>query len=266
MSAILKTLKKLEEEKSVLDQNLDIEEMVTQGEALPPSLMRSRKTGVAAILLGLVVVALAAYLVLRSAGPESQAARLEPARPGPAAPAVNHSPVLQAALTPNTAPSPLGIPLARIPETVKPAESPAEPTPRDAEQPPSPDARQALPPAAPPDEVPEALKKNVPPLVPLNEIHALIESATRAAERAADQPPEINPRRNAAYIPGLKIKGIVYLAEGSPINHILVSTPDASNLKMRVGENVLGATLESIQPDRAVFLYKGRLTETGIGE
>jgi len=265
MSAILKTLKKLEEEKSIVEQKLDIEEMVRQSEAaLPYSFVRSRATGTVAVLLGLSLLALAAYFVFQSVGPEPAqpglSAQPEPTRSGAAA--VKPAPVSQAALTRN--PAPLGIPLAQIPETAKPVVSPAVPTPPVARQ------SSVAPPLAVPSavkEVPAALKKNLQAVAPLSEIHALIESATRAAERAANQPPEIKPRRNAAYyIPGLKIKGIVFLAEGSPINHILVSTPSVSNLKMRVGENVLGATLESIESDKAVFLYQGRITETGIGE
>jgi len=256
MSAILKTLKKLEEEKSVLEQNLDIEEMVTQGEmAPPPSFMRSRKTGTAAVFLGLAMAVLAAYFVYKSNGPEPRAV------PAASAPVVKRPPVPQTAPPPRAKPSASGIPLARIPATKKAAAGPAGQTPPADKQSPPPAALPAA-----PKEVPLALKKNVPPLVPLSEIHTLIESAKRAADRAAGQPPKIKPRRNDVYIPGLKIKGIVFLAAGSSINHILVSTPGINNLKMRVGEDVLGATLKSIQSDKAIFLYKGRITETGIGE
>ena len=103
-------------------------------------------------------------------------------------------------------------------------------------------------------------------MVALNEINTLIEEAKLAAEVERATPPQLNPRRNAIYIPGLKVKGIVYLAENNPVNHILVSTPNNPNKKLKVGQSALGATLKAIHSNKAVFSYRGQTTVTGIGE
>jgi hypothetical protein len=64
MSTILKTLKKLEEEKSVLDQKLDLKGMVLQEDAIYPKAVKAERRGfflIKAIVLGLLIAGADGY-------------------------------------------------------------------------------------------------------------------------------------------------------------------------------------------------------------
>ena len=64
-------------------------------------------------------------------------------------------------------------------------------------------------------------------------------------------------RRNFINIPSLKLKGIIYFSDGNPANYVFVSTLGQSNVKLKVGESIMGATLQSIQSNQVVFIKDG---------
>ncbi|MEC7641339.1 MAG: hypothetical protein VYC17_04200 [Nitrospinota bacterium] len=264
MSAILKTLKKLEEEKNLVEQNLDIEDMVKQAEVMASSTTRRRKNSFVATLLGLTGVVITLYYVHQSKNPEQPAAEspvvTRPTVPPSGTKTVSVPKKAQVSERVQVA---SGIPLNQIPETETPipAEEKTTVIEKKAEE-----APRTPQPVEPPEEKTPVAKiiEETPP-VALNEIHTLIEQAKLAAD-IQQVTPKIKPRRNTVYIPGLKVKGIVFLTANNPVNHILVSTPNEDNKKLKVGQSVLGAKLTAIHSNKTVFLYKGQTTETGIGE
>ena len=67
-------------------------------------------------------------------------------------------------------------------------------------------------------------------------------------------------------MPSLKLKGIIYFTEGNPANYIFVSSSEQNNLKLKVGESVMGAMLESIQSSRAIFTRNGKTGFVEMGQ
>ena len=95
-----------------------------------------------------------------------------------------------------------------------------------------------------------------------------IQSLIASAKSLANEPEEILVRQNNKnlFIPGLKIKGIIFFSSGSPSNHIFVSTLKSSNQKVRVGDSIESATLLKIESNGAVFSYRGDRVRLQIGE
>ena len=75
----------------------------------------------------------------------------------------------------------------------------------------------------------------------------------------------IPPKIQSGVIPGIKVKGIIFFDEGSSSNHIIATTKDNSNLKLRVGEAIHDSILKSIHPNHVIFLSNGVLIEVNIG-
>ncbi|NIP99783.1 MAG: hypothetical protein GWM98_04535 [Nitrospinaceae bacterium] len=149
-----------------------------------------------------------------------------------------------------------GVPLAHIPE---PFQRNGDPGPSAMAEPSSP----------PLPAKPEAAKKPPPPepagTAEVREIDRLIRSATQTAFQ--DTPEDsLLPPVTGEGIPGLKIKGIIFFAPGNASNHIFVATPENPNLKLRVGESVLDATLRSVYSSKAEFEYQGRRVELALGQ
>ncbi len=256
MSTILRTLKKLEEEKSVLEKNVDLKGLLAEShesvypQRVPPA---ARKWGLLAglILTGGLLGAFAVHHFYSSKQPASEIQRafLPPA----AAPtqAVQRKPLRAASAT--------GIPLAYIPDS-----QPADYDPyweRDDF------ARDEVyaPAEAPVPEVP-AKEESVAPVSPeIEEINALIKTVTDAA-RLDDGRATRNSSIQSGYIPGLKVKGIIFFGPGNPANYIYVSTPTNKNRKLKAGESVSNAALDSIEAQNAIFVYMGQKLAIGIGE
>ena len=78
-------------------------------------------------------------------------------------------------------------------------------------------------------------------------------------EEVSSKPQE----RNLLNIPSLKLKGIIFFTKGNPANYIFVSSSEQNNVKLKVGESIMGAMLQSIQSSRAIFTKNG---ETGFVE
>jgi len=77
--------------------------------------------------------------------------------------------------------------------------------------------------------------------------------------------PTLAPAIQSGHIPGIKIKGVIFFDKGSSSNHIIATTENNSNLKLRVGETVQGAVLKSIHPTYVIFFHHNQLIEVGIG-
>ena len=255
MSTILKTLKKLEEEKSVLEKGFDLKELVLQDEEKLFSsfpLETPRKI----LLIGAILFSGIAFGLLwawKSTPPENHVAQVSPPNKGYyKAPA----PVKNKYVTPVP-----GIPLSNIPEQERPYQgSVVENNFYSAEK-----------------EIPKSIERTIEPAKPpvviargnsqkqrdVYEIQSLIATA----KSLADEPeeiliPQIN---NSLSIPGLKVKGIIYFSAGSSSNHIFVSTPKSSNQKIRVGDSIESATLLKIESNGAVFSYQGERVQLNIG-
>ncbi len=265
MSTILNTLKKLEEEKSVLDKNIDLKGLLLQGQdsAYPQSNeMASRKWGTLGglILGGLILGGLIVYFFnfSKTTPPETKNAF---ALPKSSSTAVAKKPLKNAKSYP-------GFPLARIPDSASLAT--ADPMTDSFE-----------------DEVFFVAEDEVPlPVLPLptamaepepqgaeeiREIESLIQTAT--ADRTHQETASVDFDETLAFaggntrnIPGLKVKGIIFLNSDNPVNHIFVSTPHETNRKLKVGETLQNATLESIEAQTAVFSYQGERVEKAVGE
>ena len=59
---------------------------------------------------------------------------------------------------------------------------------------------------------------------------------------------------------------LFFFDKENPFNHIIVTTQNNSNLKLRVGDPVQNAVLKSIHPNRVIFLYQDQPIEMGIGQ
>jgi hypothetical protein len=92
------------------------------------------------------------------------------------------------------------------------------------------------------------------------EILSLIGRAQINEVEAVSSKPQ---ERNLLNIPSLKLKGIIFFTEGNPANYIFVSSSEQNNVKLKVGESIMGAMLQSIQSSRAIFTKNG---ETGFVE
>jgi hypothetical protein len=257
MSTILKTLKKLEEEKSVLEKGLDLKELVLQDEEnifFNSSSKTTRKIFViGAILFGGIAFGL--FWTSKGTPPEIQVARVSP-------PNTAHYKVSAPLKNQYATPVP-GIPLSNIPEQEQPYQSPSIENNFYAIE----------------KEIPTYVEKIIetvkPPVVVTRdnpqkhrthdvlEIQSLIATAkSQANEPEAVYTPQIN---NNLSIPGLKVKGIIYFSPENSSNHILVSTPENNNHKMHVGDSIDSATLMKIESTGALFAYQDQIAFLNIG-
>ncbi len=240
MSTILKTLKKLEEDKRLLEKDLDLKELVLQEDRkLPVTLEISRKnfmtTGL--VLAGLIVVTLVFFnrpsveneAILFAQPPSKQKpTSIQRERAGPT----------------------VGIPLSNIPEQSQRYEERVSENLVIKKAP----VREIFQPIAEPEPLP----------LEINEIRDLIQTATSESIQPNPYPEEFVSR--GISIPNLKVKGIIFFSSGSSSNHIFVSTSESKNRKVRVGDTVQSATLMHIESNRVVFSYQGETVHLRIGE
>ncbi len=98
------------------------------------------------------------------------------------------------------------------------------------------------------------------------EIDEELNEAIEKAKRMAQVEEETFPNMEAvSSLPDFQLRGIIFFGEDNPSNYIFYSTSSERNQKLRVGENVLGATLKQIDPERAIFSYQGRKAIIEIG-
>jgi hypothetical protein len=248
MSTILETLKKLEEDKRLLEKDSDLKELVLQEDQKPFSgrtIEISRNHFMALwLLLAGVIIGLALVWGFK---PSTQNT-------------VAHFPQGK----PEQKPQPfdgklseptVGIPLSNIPERSQRYEE---------------SISENLPPVRKiyvPPPVPQRPEPFAEPEVPeINEIRDLIQTATLEAKQPESFAyPEDSGTRGIS-IPQLKVKGIIFFSPGSSSNHIFVSTSESNNRKVRVGDTVQSATLRHIESNRVVFSYRGENVHLRIGE
>ncbi len=286
MSTILKTLKKLEEEKSVLDRSADLKTLVLKDD-LASVLEDDRRPGILWLsVLVVLCLALAGYWLY------AQKAASPPPAPSAAAqvaPALPRQTVKQPPPPPSSRPKPTGIPLANIPESeggqvpqldeeypweeeelefefesapalsAPPAALPGDAALSEGER----DGSAPVPEQAALTEEPAPEAEAAAPALPaeIQEIDNLIKSATestRVEESALPSPATEAPG-------GLKVKAIIFFDEGSAGNHIVVATPNRGNLKMKVGDEVDGTKLTAIAANRVTFDHEGRAIEIRVG-
>ena len=248
MSTILKTLKKLEEDKRLLEKDSDLKELVLQEDQKPfpgKTIEFSRNHFMA---LGLVLAGVIIGLVLG----------LKPSAKNESTHFSQRNSEIKLESLNKKGPGPtVGIPLSNIPEHhPRYDENIGENFPQAIEK--------FLP--LPVQKIPDSIAE--PEVLPqgINEIRDLIQNAKLDAKQAESFVyPEDSATRGIS-IPHLKVKGVIFFSPGSSSNHIFVSTSESNNLKVRVGETVQAATLKHIESNREVFSYRGENVHLRIGE
>ena len=240
MSTILKTLRKLEKEKSILDQKLDLKGMLLKEDTAYPKSIKSERLKfflLMTMVAGLLIAGGAVFLYWPSSQEVSSSRKH----------VLNKTPVQQ--------PPPFkdlsrlrafeGVPMAAISSN----ELASKPKPNKYLS--SKQVAKLLPEEAPPISTSSGME----------EIESLIRSTTALAKKKSAMLPTIQSGR----IPGIKIKGIIFFDKDSSSNHIIATTESNSNVKLRVGEAVQDAILKSIHPNHVIFLYHDQLIEVSIG-
>ena len=263
MSTILKTLKKLEEEKSLLDQKLDLKTMVLKEEVVYPKTIENERSRFFLLVTVVAVILIIVGVVFYYWAPIDKG-------PGPSKNVVTKTLMRQTPL-PKKLPRPStfeGISMTGIPgdnkgSTVK-LEQAATFFEQSGKKPPA-----IEPPALKQPTPSEPLSKLLPKEASstevssnFKEIENLIQSATISSQNSL----ATSVTNRGGYIPGVTVKGIIFFDEKSSSNHIIVTTPSDSNLKLRVGDSVQNAFLKSIRPNRVFFLYQDQLIEVSIGQ
>lgn len=242
MSTILKTLKKLEEDKRMLEKNLDLKELVLQEDQKPPVTLENSRKNFLMVGLTLTGIIVASLVFLDRPSVKNEEIRFYQALP----------PQKTTANERQGAVPTIGIPLSNIPEQRLPYEEKVSENPSTVinKEP----VRELFQPVTEPEPLPPEI----------NEIRDLIQTATSEPKQQHPYPEELIS--SGISIPNLKVKGIIFFSSGSPSNHIFVSTSESKNRKVRVGDTVQSATLMHIESNRVVFSYQGETVHLRIGE
>ena len=260
MSTILKTLKKLEEEKSVLEKKLDLKELVLQDEdsfdidsSISPRLFWKS----ALFLIGVV---LAVVWFWKEDVPDKPIGQI--ARSQKVDTKVNTKRIFP--VKKQITSSVPGIQLANISEQVKLGISQNLYSEDQSHKTPKKNREIEKKVVEPSNETVLDTRDNIAHEKSIFEIQSLIASAKSLAEKSEEiHLPQINSHLS---IPSLKVKGIIFFSSGSSSNHIFVSNEQSSNHKMRVGDTINSATLMKIESTGAVFAYQGESVFLGIGQ
>ena len=246
MSTILETLKKLEEDKRLLEKDLDLKELVLQEDHKPRKLLKisSKKfVPVGQVVVG-VLIGLALVWGLKPSA-KNEVAPFSQANPAQKPPSVYKK---RFGAT-------MGIPLSNISEQEQRYEE---------------NVSENLPPVietfAPPPVLGIRESFAESEAQGINEIRDLIQTAKLAAEQHEPFAYPVELATRGISIPRLKVKGIIFFSQGSSSNHIFVATSESKNRKIRVGDTVQSATLMHIESNRVVFSYRGENVHLRIGE
>ena len=237
MSTILKTLRKLEKEKSTLDQKLDIKGMLLKEEAAYPKLIQLNG-GKSFLLITSMLVGLL-ILVGITFYDSAQNEEIKTTKSSPKKKRTQQAIPSAGSFRPRAFE---GVPMGAIlnQEFTK-----------------QPNPKKKFPSIKPlPDDVSQKTTSR-----DVVEIENLIRASTTSAKKNLVMQPSIQ----SGYIPGIKIKGIIFFDKGSSSNHIIAATESSSNVKLRVGEVIQDAVLKSIHPNHVIFLYRDQLIEVVIG-
>lgn len=239
MSTILKTLRKLEEDKNTLDQKLDLKGMLLKEDITSQKSIKSDRRKfflLTAMVTGLLIAGVVFY-------------HWAPNYETPSSP--KH--VLNKTPTQKTVPSKdsfrphafEGVPMAAI--SSNELASKAEPNKSLSSKP-----------------FTELLPEETTPVSNSSDAEE-IKKFMRSTVALTKKQPTLPPTIQSGHIPGIKIKGVIFFDKGSSSNHIIATTENNSNLKLRVGETVQGAVLKSIHPNYVIFFHHNQLIEVGIG-
>jgi len=244
MSTILKTLKKLEKEKNDLQKNLDLKEMVLQGDS--PAYLQSKGIEkkvwlfagmtVCGVLMGAVI----AFLYLESNGGQF-----------PKTGVPLKASQIQKSEFEKKPSSQLGFSLSAIPESEE-VEKPEPPVHEQLA------AKESI------DSVPANIVSNLkerPVAEQVEEKHMRPPTGSNVSTDGFD----VSAKIEQGTIDGVKIKGIIFFSADSPSNHIFVSTKTENNKKLRIGDSISGATLKNVRPNEAVFSINGKLLTMELG-
>ena len=239
MSTILKTLRKLEEDKNALDQKLDLKGMILKEDVTSEKSIKSDRRKFF-LLIAMVTGLLIAGVVFYHWAPNYET---------PSSP--KH--VLNKTQTQQTVPFKdssrprafEGVPMTAI--SSNELVSKAEPNKNLSSKP----FTELLPEKTTPISTSSDTEK----------IKKFMGSTVALTKKQPTLPPTIQSRN----IPGIKIKGVIFFDKGSSSNHIIATTENNSNLKLRVGETFQSAVLKSIHPNYVIFFHHNQLIEVGIG-
>ena len=239
MSTILKTLRKLEEDKNTLDQKLDLKGMLLKEDTTSQKPIKSDRRKfflLTAMVTGLLIAGVVFY-------------HWAPNYETPSSP--KH--VLNKTQTQQTIPfkdssKPRafeGVPMTAI--SSNELVSKAEPNK-----------------SLPSKPFTELLPEETTPISTSSDTEE-IKKFMRSTVALTKKQPTLPPTIQSGNIPGIKINGVIFFNKGSSSNHIIATTENNSNLKLRVGETVQGAVLKSIHPNYVIFFHHNQLIEVGIG-
>jgi len=239
MSTILKTLRKLEEDKNTLDQKLDLKGMLLKEDITSQKSIKSDRRKfflLTAMVTGLLIAGVAFY-------------HWAPNYETPSSPkhVLNKTPTQKTVpFKDSSRPRAFeGVPMTAI--SSNELVSKAEPNKSSSSKP-----------------FTELLPEETTPVSnssDAEEIKKFMRSTVALTKKQSTLPPTIQ----SGHIPGIKIKGVIFFDKGSSFNHIIATTENNSNLKLRVGETVQGAVLKSIHPNYVIFFHHNQLIEVGIG-
>ena len=239
MSTILKTLRKLEEDKNALDQKLDLKGMILKEDVTSEKSIKSDRRKFF-LLIAMVTGLLIAGVVFYHWAPNYEI---------PSSP--KH--VLNKTQTQQTIPFKdssrprafEGVPMTAI--SSNELVSKAEPNK-----------------SLPSKPFTELLPEETTPVSTSSDTEE-IKKFMRSTVALTKKQPTLPPTIQSGHIPGIKIKGVIFFDKDSSSNHIIATTENNSNLKLRVGETVQGAVLKSIHPNYVLFFHDNQLIKVGIG-
>ncbi|HIN88949.1 MAG TPA: hypothetical protein EYN05_09895 [Nitrospinaceae bacterium] len=239
MSTILKTLRKLEEDKNALDQKLDLKGMILKEDVTSEKSIKSDRRKFF-LLIAMVTGLLIAGVVFYHWAPNYET---------PSSP--KH--VLNKTQTQQTIPFKdssrprafEGVPMTAI--SSNELVSKAEPNK-----------------SLPSKPFTELLPEETTPVSTSSDTEE-IKKFMRSTVALTKKQPTLPRTIQSGHIPGIKIKGVIFFDKDSSFNHIIATTENNSNLKLRVGETVQGAVLKSIHPNYVLFFHDNQLIEVGIG-
>jgi len=239
MSTILKTLRKLEEDKNTLNQKLDLKGMLLKEDITSQKSIKSDRRNfflLMAMATGLLITGVAFY-------------PWAPNDETPSSPkhVLNKTPTQQTTLSKDSSRphSFEGIPMAAI--SSNELASKAEPNKSLSSK-----------------RFTELLPEETTPVSNFSDAEEIKKFMGPTVALTKKQP-TLPPTIQSGHIPGIKIKGVIFFDKGSSSNHIIATTENNSNLKLRVGETVQGAVLKSIHPNYVIFFHHNQLIEVGIG-
>ena len=238
MSTILKTLRKLEEEKSLLNQKLDLEQMLLKEESSYPKLIGPGRWKFF-LLIGIAAI----FLISGGVTFFRSASNYEVSTSNKYSPKKKS---IQPIIKPQNSPTPQtfeGIPMEAISSNAT-ASNPKNKLPFKS-------LTKLL--------SDEAFPVNTSP--DITKVENLIRSKANITKKKSIA----DLSMQSDHIPGIKIKGIIFFYNGSSSNHIIVTTENNTNLKLREGEAFRDTVVESIHSNYVIFSHHNQLVEVAIG-